>query len=75
MRIKKKYKASYTVEATLVLPIVIFSLFYGMHQGIQMMTELREDSVYAEELKDYRAVKDFYRETLIQQEREETNAD
>lgn len=44
------YKASYTIEATIVIPIILFALFQGMRIGMTLCDEVTKYSSYSEEL-------------------------
>lgn len=59
---RKSYKASYTLEASLVMPIVIFTIFQGMKIGIAMCGEVKESSAYSAELQQLCGV-DVFRAT------------
>lgn len=56
---RKSFKASYTVEASLIMPIALFTIFQGMKMGITLCEEVRESSVYSEELEELRGVEIF----------------
>ena len=44
---KKSLKASYTVEASMVMPLVLFFIFQGFALGISLCQEVQKASVYS----------------------------
>ncbi len=60
--LKKSYKGSYTLEAALVAPILLFAIFQGLKLGITLCQEVKESSVYSAELGDLSGV-DIFRTT------------
>ena len=64
---KKYYKASYTVEASLIMPIVLFTICQGMKIGINLCTEVREASAYSEDLQKLNVVDVFYEKKSIEE--------
>ena len=47
---KKSLKASYTVEASMVMPLVLFFIFQGFALGISLCQEVQKASVYSARL-------------------------
>ena len=58
MHIKKK--GSYTVEAAMILPVILFSVIQGLTVGIQLCKEAEESAAYSERLQELHAVDIFY---------------
>lgn len=54
----KKWKGSYTVEASLIVPLLLGVFAYAMKTGIAMYEEVQKQEVSSEELCE---VKEFYR--------------
>lgn len=59
----KRVKAEFTVEAALVVPIVLFVFLAVMQQGIKLYTETKETAAAEEEI-SYDAVTDFRKKQL-----------
>lgn len=49
---KKSLKASYTVEASMVMPLVLFFIFQGFALGISLCQEVQKASVYSARLQE-----------------------
>lgn len=56
---RRSFKGSYTVEASLIMPMALFLIFQGMKMGIDLCAEVRESSSYWEELKDLKGADIF----------------
>ena len=54
MVVRKRKKGSYTVEAAMILPVVLFAIFEGMALGIELCREVQSDGEYSQELEDLR---------------------
>lgn len=59
-RLKHRLKGSYTVEASLVIPIFLFVIFTAMYLGLNLYQEIEEQQEY-ETVAQLWEVKDFYR--------------
>ena len=70
----KKYKASYTVEAAVYIPLVLFMLFQSVEIGIDYLQKSKEREVY-EDLQEIDIVKEFYGYQIIDEVREELEND
>lgn len=55
-----KKKGSYTVEAAVIVPIVLFAVIQGLTVGIKLCKEVGECAVYSQELKELETVDIFY---------------
>lgn len=55
-----KKKGSYTVEAAMILPVILFAVIKGLTLGIQLCEEVGESANYSERLQELRAVDIFY---------------
>lgn len=58
---KKWYKAGYTVEASLIMPIILLTISQGMKMGMDLYVEVKEASAYAVDLQELKAAEVFYR--------------
>lgn len=56
---RKSFRGSYTVEASLLMPVILFAIFQGMKLGTHLCMEVREGSAYWEELKDLNGAEIF----------------
>ena len=56
----KKWKASYTVEASYIVPLVILAMALAMRLGICCYEEIRDEKEQ-EQIVDLWEVKEFYR--------------
>lgn len=59
MVVRKRKKGSYTVEAAIILPVVLFAIFEGMAWGIELCREVQSDGEYSQELEDLRGIEIF----------------
>lgn len=58
----KKWKASYTVEASLIVPVMLGVFAFAMQMGIAMYEEVRQQDDIAVELCE---VKEFYNYQIL----------
>lgn len=56
---KRTLKGSYTVEASLIMPLVLFVIFGAMKMGIGLCSEARTSSAYRKELQDLKGAEIF----------------
>lgn len=49
---KKNVKASYTIEASMVMPLILFFIFQGFALGISLCQEVQKASVYSTQLQE-----------------------
>lgn len=56
---KKRWRGSYTVEASVIVPIVLWAMALAMQTGIAMYQEI-ESQKEQENLEDMWEVNDFY---------------
>lgn len=58
---RKYYKASYTVEAAVILPLILFTVCQGIKIGIDLCMEVKAESVYSADLEKLQGTEIFYR--------------
>lgn len=56
-----KVQGSYTVEAAIIVPIVLFCILFCMNQAIELYTEVTKDTVYGSWWKKFEAADSFRR--------------
>ena len=71
---KNKYKASYTVEAAIYIPIILFMMFQSVEIAIDFLQKSRQREVY-ECLQELDIVKEFYGYQIIDEVRKEIEDD
>lgn len=71
---KHTYKGSYTVEAAIYIPMILFLLFQSLEIAIDCWQKSREREVY-EALQELDVVKEFYGYQIIDEVRKEINDD
>jgi hypothetical protein len=69
-----RYKGSYTVEAAIYIPIILFMLFQSVEIAIDFLQSSREREV-CEELQTLDIVKEFYGYQVMDEVREEIEND
>lgn len=57
----RRLRGSYTVEAAIIIPVVLFTMAQGMKQGIDMYKETEATAGSYEEVKELDEVKDIHR--------------
>lgn len=60
-------KASFTVEAAFIVPIILFTIVGGINIGYTMFQEAEASTEIQEEIKDLNPVKIVRKNTLIQE--------
>ncbi len=53
---KYRVRASYTIEAALILPAALFLILFSIQTGISMHTEVREAACHYEKVQQFDAV-------------------
>ena len=71
---KARLKGSYTVEAAVYIPIVLFMLFHSLDMAIDFWQESREREICAQ-LEELDCVEAFYRYQILDEIREEIEDD
>lgn len=56
MRIKRKAKASYTVEAALIVPAALFLILFSVKTGVSLHAGVKEASCHYEKVQQFDAV-------------------
>lgn len=59
MRIDRKAKASYTVEAAIIVPIVLFLVLGAVRLGVTLHGEVKEAACHYEKLEELDAVSEI----------------
>ena len=54
--IMKKWKASYTVEAALIMPIILFAMFQGLVIGIDLHEQVKKATLRSEKTEEINAI-------------------
>lgn len=54
----RKAKASYTIEAAIILPIVLFIILGAVRLGVTLHQEVKEEACHYERLEELDAVKE-----------------
>jgi len=67
MALKKWKKGSYTIEAAVILPIVLIAIMQGLVFGINLCTEVKEDAKYNKELQKLQAVDIFQKTSNLEE--------
>lgn len=60
-------KGSYTVEAALMVPFILFTISGGIHLGFQLHQEVRDTAVIRDEIEHLDVVKIVRRNQLLQE--------
>lgn len=68
-----KAEGSYTVEAALVVPLVLVCILFIINQGIELYTEVTADTVYSSWWQEFNPALDFRRKELLKNGMEEEN--
>ena len=64
---KKSLKASYTVEASMLMPLVLFFIFQGFALGISLCQEVQKASVYSARLQELSGADIFKRSEMLEE--------
>lgn len=64
--LKKYGKASYTLEAAMLMPLILLSIFQGMKTGIDLCSEVQRTSVYSKELEELNGVEIFLKKASLE---------
>lgn len=64
---KKSLKASYTVEASMVMPLVLFFIFQGFALGSSLCQEVQKASVYSARLQELSGADIFKRSEMLEE--------
>lgn len=62
----KKYKGSYTIEAAIYIPIVLFVLFQSLEIAIDFWQQSRDREIY-QKLQDLDVVEEFYGYQILEE--------
>ncbi len=62
----KMLKGSYTIEAALTMPILLFTMVVAMKMGIHLYQEIQSEKEY-QMVEELWTVKDFYRNQWIRE--------
>lgn len=71
---KRRLKGSYTVEAAIYIPIILFMLFQTLDIAIDFWQESKQREVY-EPLQELDIVKEFYGYQILDEVRKEMEDD
>lgn len=71
---KSRYKGSYTIEAAIYIPIILFMLFQSVEIAIDFLQKSRQREV-CESLQELDIVKEFYGYQIIDEVRKEIEDD
>ena len=66
MRIRKKEKAVYTIEAALIFPLVLFVVLLAVRVGVRLHTDVKDVSCHYEKLEEYDAVEEGKKKRQIE---------
>lgn len=61
----RKYRASYTVEAALLTPMLLFLVAGSIQLGYQLYTQAEESTVIREEITEFHPVETVRRQALF----------
>ena len=64
---KKSLKASYTVEASMLMPLVLFFIFQGFALGISLCQEVQKALVYSARLQELSGADIFKRSEMLEE--------
>lgn len=67
MVVRKRKKGSYTLEAAIILPVILFAIFQGMALGIELCRKVQSDEEYSQELEDLRGIEIFRKVSGIEE--------
>lgn len=59
MGMKKSMRASYTIEAALILPTALFLILISIRTGISMYTEVKEAACHYEQVQQFDAASEI----------------
>uniref|UniRef100_UPI001F1FE0B5 hypothetical protein n=1 Tax=Roseburia hominis TaxID=301301 RepID=UPI001F1FE0B5 len=65
MWMRKKEKAVYTVEAALIMPLVLLVVLLAVRVGVDLHTKVKDASCHYEKLEQYDAPKEVKKERQI----------
>lgn len=71
---KNRLKGSYTVEAAVYIPIILFMLFHSLDIAIDFWQESREREI-SKQLEELDCVKEFYGYQILDEIRKEIQDD
>lgn len=71
---KSRLKGSYTVEAAVYIPIILFMLFHSLDIAIDFWQESREREI-SKQLEELDCVKEFYGYQILDEIRKEIQDD
>lgn len=58
MQLRKKEKAVYTVEAALILPLVLLVILLTVRVGVKLHAQVKDASCHYEKLQEYDALEE-----------------
>lgn len=64
---KKNVKASYTIEASMVMPLILFFIFQGFALGISLCQEVQKASVYSTKLQELSGADIFKKREMLEE--------
>lgn len=64
---KKNVKASYTIEASMVMPLILFFILQGFALGISLCQEVQKASVYSTQLQELSGADIFKKREMLEE--------
>ena len=64
---KKNVKASYTIEASMVMPLILFFIFQGFALDISLCQEVQKASVYSTQLQELSGADIFKKREMLEE--------
>lgn len=62
---RKSLKASYTAEAAMIVPLILFFIFQGMSLGVSLCQEVQKTSVYSAKLQELSGAEIFKKQEIL----------